>query len=214
MATVRKDPAFTLVELLAVVAIIGLLAALLLAGVAEAKAKAMRIQCANNVRQLGIGLQAFVADNGVYPLCSNPNYRKGVYPTHTMMWMTALQYTEISVPRNSTNRISFGAWAGQGVWKCPSANKPSNWPDALGYESYGYNAYGMSPRIDTNALGLGGHHVWQNDSIVPAPPISESEVASPSSMMAIGDGFQGGNGIMEDGAFLIGRTYGIKAVPT
>jgi prepilin-type processing-associated H-X9-DG protein/prepilin-type N-terminal cleavage/methylation domain-containing protein len=199
-----KRSAFTLVELLVVIAIIAILAALLLAAVSQAKGKALRIQCANNVRQLGIGLKAFETDNRAYPLCINPDY-PGSYPEHMKVWMTSLQETELSMPGNSTNRIRFSKWSGEGVWKCPAANKPSNLPSDKGYLSYGYNMYGMSVKNDTNSLGLGGHHIW-SDSQVPAPPVRESEVVSPSEMMAIGDDFYGGNGIITDGGFGIGRT--------
>jgi prepilin-type processing-associated H-X9-DG protein/prepilin-type N-terminal cleavage/methylation domain-containing protein len=201
--TDKKDFAFTLVELLVVIAIVAILAALLLTVVSQAKGRALRIQCANNVRQLGIGLQAFLTDNNVYPLFANPDYPN--YPEHMKLWMVALQETELSVPGNSTNHIRFFKWSGEGVWKCPAANKPPNWPEHIGYESYGYNWYGMSSKLETNSLGLGGHYIW-NAAHSSAPPISESDVVSPSKMMAIGDGLEGGSGIIRDGTWILWRT--------
>jgi len=202
--TNKNDFAFTLIELLVVIAIIGILAALLLTAISQAKARAQRIQCANNVRQLGIGLQAFVADNSVYPLMANPGYYKGAYPEHYSMWRTALQFAEFSFPGN-TNRIRFSNWSHEGVWKCPSANKPSDWLKDSGYPSYGYNAYGLSASTDTNKLGIGGHHKWV-DLNGTAPPVNESEVASPSEIIAIGDGFLGNNNLIGDGSWNLWRS--------
>ncbi len=49
------------------VGIIGILAALLLAAVSRAQAKGHQVQCLGNLRQLGLGLQNFVAENQAYP---------------------------------------------------------------------------------------------------------------------------------------------------
>jgi prepilin-type N-terminal cleavage/methylation domain-containing protein len=78
----QSRTAFTLIELLVVIATIGILAALLFGGVSRSKGTAQRIQCASNVRQLGLALQGFVAENRVYPLSVNPNSRNGPYPEH------------------------------------------------------------------------------------------------------------------------------------
>lgn len=61
--------AFSLLELLCVIAIIGLLAALLLPALNQAKARAKRIQCVENLHQLGIAFQSFAHDhNDQFPM--------------------------------------------------------------------------------------------------------------------------------------------------
>ena len=55
-----RRQAFTLVELLVVIAIIGALIGLLLPAVQSARASARRTQCASNLRQLGLGVMQFV----------------------------------------------------------------------------------------------------------------------------------------------------------
>jgi prepilin-type N-terminal cleavage/methylation domain-containing protein len=59
----QKAPAFTLIELLVVIAIIAILAAMLLTVLSSAKAKAQRIQCTNNNKQLSLATHMYCSDN-------------------------------------------------------------------------------------------------------------------------------------------------------
>jgi prepilin-type N-terminal cleavage/methylation domain-containing protein len=59
--------AFTLVELLVVISIIGILMALLLPAVNAARESGRRAQCANNIKQIGIALHSYLGAKGVFP---------------------------------------------------------------------------------------------------------------------------------------------------
>ena len=63
MDTDRNQRAFTLIELLAVIAILGLLAGLLLPALQQAKAKVHGSACLYNLKQWGLGMQIYAADH-------------------------------------------------------------------------------------------------------------------------------------------------------
>lgn len=92
--------AFTVMEMLATLAILAVMSALLLPALGRAREQARRDRCANNLRQLGIAWQMFAADNaGCFPsgpadLHGGPSAQT-IYPLYlaevTFFWCEALE---------------------------------------------------------------------------------------------------------------------------
>ncbi|MET0263518.1 MAG: DUF1559 domain-containing protein [Rariglobus sp.] len=111
---------FTLVELLAVIAIIGILAAIIIPITGSVREKARSSQCLSNLRQIGIGMNLYAQSNKgklPAPLAAPSNW-------YNDSWMTAVQpYLENRRP-DIADGVGKRAAIWDSVFRCPS--KP-NW---------------------------------------------------------------------------------------
>jgi prepilin-type processing-associated H-X9-DG protein/prepilin-type N-terminal cleavage/methylation domain-containing protein len=189
--------AFTLVELLVVVAIIAILAGLLLPALSRANQTADSAVCRNNLRQMGVAISLYINDNGAYPVdYIGPH---GEFAP-ALGWQDKLADYGIKRPPESYLPTSTNGQYGsesRTVLACPSYLKA---PGTLYAQrvAYGYNKAGVAwqtfyigPGGGNAQLGLGGRILQDSQGNLlgskPIRAIQVGEVNNPSQMIGVGD---------------------------
>jgi prepilin-type N-terminal cleavage/methylation domain-containing protein len=144
------DSAFTLIELLLVIAIIAVLAALLMPALATAKSKGKQTACLNNLRQLALSFQMYSADNDGKLAQNNPLAEPG-----GNCWV--LGDMKVGADATNTAIIRQGKlfpYAGQvALYRCPT--DPSRVNDVPRVRSYAMNSWVGSRYMETHSRPTG-----------------------------------------------------------
>jgi len=120
----RRRPGFTLVELLVVIAIIGILVTLLLPAVNSAREAARRIQCTNNLKQMGLAMHNYAsAHTGFFPPGSTGNGKHGLF-SHMLPYMEGQNvYAMMNLDGQTHVDPARSQWIS--VYVCPSYPFPT-----------------------------------------------------------------------------------------
>ena len=139
---------FTLVELLVVITIIGILVALLLPAVQVAREAARRMQCCNNLKQMGLAMHNYAsARNGYFPPGSPGALKHGLF-THMLPFLEMqMLYDQLDLTGKTPTDKEPHAFDVVNGYVCPS------WPHPVVYT---LDASGAWPGAITTYQGVAG----------------------------------------------------------
>ena len=141
----HKSSGFTLVELLVVVAIICLLAAILFPVFATVREKARQAACASNLKQIGLAVLQYLQDNDeTYPMAVQDNWCDPAKVSNGNC--SGPEPVPVSVALSPYIRDTQ-------IWKCPDSIGRKNFQYDYGYSAYlGLQVYGTSPGVPSTSV--------------------------------------------------------------
>ncbi len=148
----RRRDAFTLAEVLIVVAIVSVLAALVLPALGGALQYADALWCRNNLRQMGLVMRSYLAAHeGLFPPAYRAGFSGGVFRSEAWDFTTVRDWSQGGATTVAPGLLWMGTLNEPSeVHQCPSFEGAHNWL-ADPYTGYNYNAdYLGSPRRETH----------------------------------------------------------------
>ena len=152
-----RGSAFTLVELLVVLAVIGILAALLLPALARSKMAAQSIACRNNLMQLQLCWHLYAEDNLDVLVPNNSVYVfGGGSDARGVSWCLDLDARTQINPSNIVNGLLFQYNTALGIYHCPSDDSSLQTPDGQLLPELRWRSYNLSQSVNGEASLLPG----------------------------------------------------------
>jgi prepilin-type N-terminal cleavage/methylation domain-containing protein/prepilin-type processing-associated H-X9-DG protein len=197
---IQRD-AFTLVELLAVIAVIGILAGLVLPALAGARERARGALCLNNTKQLILAWQLYADDHeGQLPYNSGSNSGNGVSAVQTNLnWVNGVLTWGLEPDNTNTADLtdaSLGTYVSRvaSIFHCPSDNALSAIQRQAGWQarvrSYSMNAMiGNAGLASTNGYNVNNPYYKQFFKMTAIPHPSEIFVFLDEHPDSIDDGY-------------------------